>query len=151
MDSLAVKIRRTQSAEDRDWNVLRVELWPHIDPAGCDLADWLQSRRCYLGFIAESADGMAIAFAEASIRTDYVNGCDSSPAAFLEGLYVRPPFRRQGVARQLLDEVMRWAREQGCSELASDVRPDNTDSLRTHAALGFVETERVVFLRKILR
>ncbi len=150
MEPLVIAIRRTQSAEDGEWNALRIELWPDIEPVVDDLASWLQSRPDYFGFVATSADGAAIGFAEASVRTDYVNGCDSSPVAFLEGLYVRPSFRRQKVARQLLDEVTNWAREQGCRELASDTQPDNADSLRTHEALGFVETERVVFLRKML-
>jgi aminoglycoside 6'-N-acetyltransferase I len=38
----------------------------------------------------------------------------------------------------------------GCSEFASDTLLDNVESHKFHAALGFQETERVVYFRKIL-
>jgi len=43
-----------------------------------------------------------------------------------------------------------WARERGCSELASDALLDNAASRAMHRALGFEETERAVFFRKSL-
>ncbi|MDP9754249.1 UNVERIFIED_ORG: GNAT superfamily N-acetyltransferase [Rhizobium sp. SORGH_AS260] len=91
-----------------------------------------------------------IGFAEVSLRRDYVNGCDTSPVAFLEGIYVEEAFRRQGVAALLVEQVTRWAIDQGVSELASDADIANLSSHRTHAALGFEETERVVYFRRSL-
>lgn len=44
----------------------------------------------------------------------------------------------------------RWARACGCRELASDALLENQASHAAHRALGFVETERVVFFRKPL-
>ena len=79
-----------------------------------------------------------------------MNGTQSSPVIFLEGLYVIPELRRQGVARTLVAEVARWARACGCSELASDALLENAASHAAHRALGFAETERVVFFRKRL-
>ncbi|WP_224786883.1 GNAT family N-acetyltransferase [Pandoraea sputorum] len=49
-----------------------------------------------------------IGFAEASMRRDYANGCDRSPAVFLEGIYVSPLSRRMGVARALCTSVEPW-------------------------------------------
>ncbi len=71
--------------------------------------------------------------------------------AFLEGIYVEQAFRKRGVAALMVEEVTRWAISQGVSELASDADISNTDSHRMHAALGFEETERVVYFRKMLR
>ena len=79
-----------------------------------------------------------------------MNGAQSSPVGFLEGLYVVPRARRNGVARALVAEVGRWARDFGCSELASDAALANAASHAVHRALGFEETERVVFFRKQL-
>lgn len=90
------------------------------------------------------------AFAEASVRQDFVNGCVTSPVAFLEGIYVRPEDRGSGIGRRLLSAVQSWALEQGCNELASDAHLENTESHAFHAAIGFEETERVVFFRKVL-
>jgi aminoglycoside 6'-N-acetyltransferase I len=38
----------------------------------------------------------------------------------------------------------------GCSELASDARLENSASHAMHRALGFSETQRVVYFRKAL-
>lgn len=102
------------------------------------------------GFVAETADGALIGFAEASLRNDYVNGTESSPVGFLEGWYVSSDWRRHGVGRALVDAVADWSREQGCSELASDATLDNRESHAAHEACGLHETERVVYFRKSL-
>ena len=101
-------------------------------------------------FIARTDDGVAVGLAEASLRRDYVNGCKTSPVAFLEGIYVAPQHRRSGIAGQLVAAVEDWARAQGCTEFASDAALDNLQSHRMHAALGFEETQRVVYFRKLL-
>ncbi len=43
-----------------------------------------------------------------------------------------------------------WAQAQGCNELASDAALDNLGSQQMHKALGFAETQRVVYFRKML-
>jgi aminoglycoside 6'-N-acetyltransferase I len=103
----------------------------------------------YAQFVAYD-EGSPVGLAEAALRSDYVNGTETSPVAFLEGLYVVPAERGKGIARSLVRETMRWARERGCAELASDALLDNTTSHAVHRALGFQETERVVFFRRRL-
>jgi aminoglycoside 6'-N-acetyltransferase I len=39
----------------------------------------------------------------------------------------------------------------GCTELASDTQLDNAVSQAVHVRLGFVETERVVYYKTVLR
>ena len=68
--------------------------------------------------------------------------------AFLEGLFVVAGSRRQGIARALVESVAAWALAEGCSELASDSLLDNTAAHAAHRALGFQETERVVYFRR---
>lgn len=70
--------------------------------------------------------------------------------AFLEGLYVQPASRGQGIARQLVAGVQQLAEEMDCTELASDALLDNQASHAMHEALGFAETERVVYFLKRL-
>jgi aminoglycoside 6'-N-acetyltransferase I len=132
-----------------EWSLLRHRLWPDASPAEhrAELQDVSNNE---VGFIAYDPAGMAIGFAEASLRHDYVNGCDTSPVAFLEGVYVEEAFRGQGVAAALIAEVTRWAISKGVSELASDADIANVNSHRMHLALGFEETERVVYFRKIV-
>ncbi|MDB5858315.1 MAG: Aminoglycoside N(6)-acetyltransferase type 1 [Ramlibacter sp.] len=138
-------------ADDVGWLQLRQALWPG------DESDQLREMRAfcaeprrYGNFIARSAGGEPQGFVEVALRRDHVNGTDSSPVAFLEGLYVAPAHRRHGVARALVACTEQWAREQGCSEFASDALLQNTASHAMHGALGFDETERVVYFRKRL-
>lgn len=136
---------------DSAWLALRLALWPDASEAEelSGMADTL--RRGHYVRLAMAPGGSAVGFVEASKRVDYVNGTTSSPVAFLEGLYVVPAFRRQGVARALVESVARWASREGCGELASDSLIDNSAAHAAHRALGFEETERVVYFRRALR
>ena len=133
-----------------DWLALRVLLWPD-DDAGSP-ADGLRilDNKDAVTFLARDSAGHAIGFAEATLRRDYVNGCATSPVGFLEGLYVREEWRRHGVARALCAAAENWVKERGVRELASDTWLDSVQSQQMHQALGFSETERVVYFRKSL-
>ena len=87
---------------------------------------------------------------EVALRNDYVNGTKSSPVAFLEGVYVVPAERRRGIARLLMAAAEGWARARGCVEFASDASLADQSSHAMHRAVGFEETERVVYFRKVL-
>lgn len=131
------------------WAALRHLLWEdepaetHRAEAAAQLAD--PGR--FLNLVALEG-GAVVGFAEASIRHEYVNGCEGSPVAFLEGIFVAPELRRQGLARQLVAAVADWGRLQGCREFASDAWHDDAESHAFHLAAGFAETERVVYFRQ---
>ncbi len=59
------------------------------------------------------------------------------PSGFIWGLYVRPGWRRQGIATRLLDECRRWALVQGLEALRLTVTANNTPALRLYARHGF--------------
>lgn len=100
-------------------------------------------------FIAFDPGGLAIGFAEVSIRSA-AEGCDSGWIAYLEGWYVDPRSRQQGGGRALVRAAEAWAQSQGCREFASDAQLDNIGSALAHAALGFTEVERIRCFRKTL-
>jgi aminoglycoside 6'-N-acetyltransferase I len=114
------------------------------------MASFLEQPERYVQLVAYGRSYEPLGFAEASVRTDYVNGTESSPVAFLEGLYVVPEARGRGIARELVAAIEAWGEERGCRELASDALLDNELSHAVHRALGFAETERVVYFRKAL-
>lgn len=101
-------------------------------------------------FLAEEG-GAAVGFAQCQLRHDYVEGTETSPVGYLEGVYVKGPFRRRGVAGQLLRACEAWAEQVGCTEFASDCELDNTDSLSFHLHMGFEEANRIICLTKKLR
>ena len=143
-------IARCQSNQIDAWFELRRGLWPDEDHAKMrtDCEPMLASADTAV-FVAMDDDAL-IGYAEVSLRRDYVNGCETSPVAFLEGIYVDPAHRRKGVSQALVGAAEVWGREKGCSEFASDALIENTVSHRMHAELGFEEVERVVYFRKAL-
>ena len=147
-----IRVESPAPADERDWSVLRHELWPEasIQEHRREVTQLSKDPVRHAAFLCRGDSGGAIGFAEASLRTDYVNGCGPGPVAFLEGIYVRPEHRRQGAARRLCAAVEKWALEQGRGELASDVEWQNRIGQAVHQELGFTETERVVFYRKQL-
>lgn len=91
----------------------------------------------------------AVGFCEVTLRRDYVEGSDTSPTGYLEGIYVLPNYRRQGIGTELVNAAAHWLRTQRVAAMGSDVALDNTVSQAFHEALGFEETARLVhYLRK---
>jgi aminoglycoside 6'-N-acetyltransferase I len=137
---------------DPRWIALRAELWPDLtlEQHQDDLAKLrVIDSRPLVGFLA-TENGRAIGFAEAALRRAGVNGCDTLNVAFLEGIWVQPAHRRRGIARALIQATEKWARKIGCTEFGSDALLENVEGHRMHVALGFQETERVVYFRKRL-
>ena len=147
-----MNIRKTSDPADADWLTLRAEFFPEDYPGEHQkfLAAMANGPAAFTAFVAKDEHGVALGFAEVAVRREYVNGCRHQPALFLEGIYVRPASRGQGVARQLCAAAAEFGRECGCREFASDVLHDDDDSLAAHQALGFKETERVVYFRMSL-
>lgn len=88
------------AADDADWPSLRLQLWPDCPQQQRpeEMTSFLLEPTRFVQFIIRDASGRGLGFAEASIRTDYVNGTSSSPVACLEGLCVAPETRGKGVA-----------------------------------------------------
>ena len=145
-------IERCASLEQPGWLDFRLALWPDAtadDHRGYMAISLAQPER-FLQLMMYDEQRVPIGFIEGSIRGDYVNGTETSPVGFVEGVYVAPSWRRRGVARRLFDAIGDWARARGCRELASDALLENEASQRAHRALGFREAERVVYYVKRL-
>ena len=112
------------------------------------MTEWLE-RPDTAVFVCPRESGGLCGFAEVATRP-YIDGCRTSPVAFLEGWYVDPDRRGAGVGRVLVDAVEAWARAPGLEELGSDARVSNEPSHRAHQRLGFIEVERAVRYRKPL-
>jgi aminoglycoside 6'-N-acetyltransferase I len=145
-------IARCASLDQPGWLEMRLALWPDAtaDEHRGYMAISLAQPERFLQLMMYDAQQQPIGFIEGSIRGDYVNGTESSPVGFVEGVYVAPPWRRKGIARQLFAAIGDWARARGCRELASDALLENEASQRAHRALGFRETERVVYFSRKL-
>lgn len=128
---------------------LSVLLWPSHEEAEMEqeFGEFLKREDTAL-FLAEESS--AVGFAQCQLRHDYVEGTDSSPVGYLEGIFVEEPYRSRGCARALLNACQDWARSKGCVEFASDCELTNNGSLAFHLSVGFEEANRIICFTKKL-
>lgn len=113
-----------------------------------EFTDFLSSEKDQV-FVAKEGEEVT-GFLHMSIRHDYVEGALSYPVGYMEGIYVQPDYRHQHIARQLSEAGMKWAKEKGCAQIASDAEIDNTNSQMFHQKIGFGEVIRTVsFIKNI--
>ena len=142
-----------RKAEIKDLHILAelaCQLWPDhtVEEMHSEFADTIAKSDAV--FFLAYADETAVGFAQCQLRYDYVEGTDSSPVGYLEGIYVAVEYRQQGAARELLSACEGWAKEKGCTEFASDCELDNVQSLRFHLNVGFEEVNRIICFTKKL-
>lgn len=101
-------------------------------------------------FFIKFDDEKPVGFAEAGLRFDYVEGTDSSPVGYLEGIYVLPEYRRKGFARALVGECEKWVKSKNCTEFGSDCELSNVESFNFHKSIGFLEANRIICFAKNL-
>ena len=61
---------------------------------------------------------------------------EASPALFLEDLFVRPAFRRRGIGKGLLRQLVRYAREEGANRIDWSVLDWNTPAMDFYDEIG---------------
>lgn len=129
---------------------LAIKMWSNhtIDELTKEFEDILTSNESAIFIYFR--DEQAIGFAQCQLRHDYVEGIDSSPVGYLEGIYVEPEYRHRGYAKQLLAKCEEWAKGKGCFEFASDCELENSNSLAFHLDMGFSEVNRIICFTKLL-
>lgn len=129
---------------------MALELWPDYNEAELDITfQGLLSHDKYR-LLLYLENKTVVAFIYLSIRSDYVEGSDSSPVGYLEGIYVKPPFRRKGIATKLLEAGTKWLKEKGCCQMGSDIYWDNNASYDFHTRSGFKEAGRLIAFIKTI-
>lgn len=92
-----------------------------------------------------------VGFAHCQLRNDYVEGTETSPVGYLEGIFIKEDFRRKGYAKKLLYECEEWAISKGCVEFASDCEFSNETSRIFHINSGFKEVNKIICFNKKLK
>lgn len=143
-------IRKACDCDVRTAAALAMELWPDndYDELIADFESTVISEDSAIFLDVGDEGGIGIALC--GLRRDYVEGTESSPVGYLEGIYVRPGYRNQGRARALVRECEAWAQGLGCTEFASDCPIDNEISLKFHLRIGFIEANRIICFTKAL-
>jgi aminoglycoside 6'-N-acetyltransferase I len=141
------------SIEDcAEWVTLALALWPY--ETAQDMQDLFLKRipsNKDKTILCRDDNSEVIAFIDLSIREEYVEGSSSSPVGYVEGIYVKPEYRKQGIARELLRLGEEWSRAHGCTEYASDTEIENVESQAFHLRAGFEEAHTIVHFIKRIR
>ncbi len=138
------KIERISNKHMSDWISMMLQLWDdnsyevlRTEHVNIMNDDKFGNFICYKG-------NEAVGFINMSLRTEYVEGAEIYPVAYVEGIFVKGEYRRKGVAKRLLDKGAEWGMEKGCKQMASDSELSNVLSQDFHAGVGFEEVARVV-------
>ena len=147
----AFDIRPLDESDLAEWLRLRMLLWDESseDDHKTEMVDIIEHADSQLVVVADTGNGRLVGFLEASIRS-YVEDCDTDNVGYLEGWFVENDFRQMGIGSRLVAFAEQWARQKGCTEMASDAEIDNSISLKAHLRMGYAETSRLVHLRKEL-
>lgn len=147
---MKIEYRKATNADSEAIALLAVQMWTShtVEDLSKNFSSLMESDNSalYLLIINGTIEG----FAQCGLRHDYVEGTNSSPVGYLEGIFVQEEYRKQGYAKQLLNYCEKCAKEKGCSEFASDCELNNEISRQFHENLGFYEANRILcFTKKI--
>ena len=141
-------ILRANRKDSRVLAEMAVQMWSShtVDELDAGFVEALNNENVAL-FIKYS-DDLPVGFAQCGLRTDYVEGTNTSPVGYLEGIFVKADYRSKGYAKELLSVCEKWDKDMGCTEFASDCELDNVGSLKFHLAMGFDEANRIICFKK---
>jgi aminoglycoside 6'-N-acetyltransferase I len=147
-----MNIRKAERKDFKPVLEMALTLWPDEPEALMEkeLKDVQRSARQTI-FLATDENNRYSGFILVSTRREYVSGATDYPVGYIEGIYVKPEYRRNGTARKLVETGEKWAAGRGCKQMASDTWLWNTASQEFHKQVGFMEEERLVtYIKRII-
>ncbi len=143
-------IRKATNGDSRVLAEMAIQMWDShtIDELETEFGETLDDEQA--AFFIKFVNNISVGFAQCGLRTDYVEGTESSPVGYLEGIFVKEDYRNNGYAKEMLLACEKWAKDMGCTEFASDCELDNIGSLKFHIAMGFDEANRIICFKKII-
>ncbi len=147
-----MKIQKATKKEFKSIVNLALKLWPNHSRNQLE-KEFLEifRKKNEVIFIAIIPSDKVVGFATASIKKNNVPGVKFYPVGYVEGIYVKPEFRKKDIAKKLVKEVEKWSKLNKCKILASDVELKNVTSQIFHKKIGFKESDRLVFFEKQLK
>lgn len=145
-----LKIIKVEEIHLDELTKMAIDLWPNNDFNELRHEIILMMKGDKDIFLLSSINESIVGFIHMSIRTDYVEGANSSPVGFVEGIYIKPMYRFKGIARELVSKGEEWAKSMGCTQIGSDIEMNNLDSYKFHQNIGFKEANRIIcFIKDI--
>ncbi len=141
-------VRKATNSDSRVLSEMAIQMWGShtVEELETEFTETLNDKQS--AFFIKYVNNIPVGFAQCGLRTDYVEGTESSPVGYLEGIFVKKGYRNNGYAKELLLTCETWAKNIGCTEFASDCELDNIESLKFHIAMGFDEANRIICFKK---
>lgn len=144
---MTVQIRRATARDVREilpvWGQL-ASFHADLDPAFTPSAQWPREYEAYLRTLIGGDDAIAVIAKEGDAVIGYAIGRITNLPSFFErrhrgyihDVFVREEYRRRGIGRQLVEEILAWLRRRGVTLVELTVAASN-DALHFWEELGF--------------
>ena len=135
-DAMTVQIRRATARDVREilpvWGEL-AGFHAHLDPAFTPSVHWSREYAAYLRTLMTRDDALAVIAKDGTQVIGYAIGRITTLPSFFEhrfrgyihDVYVREAHRRQGVGRQMVEEIFEWLRSHGVTIVELTVAANN--------------------------
>ncbi len=144
------KIKRLKEKNIALWVELRRALWPKFSRKKHSLeCERLLNDKRQAAFGLFDDDNL-VGFIQVRER-EIGDGLNSSPIAWLEGIYLKQNYRQKGFGKKLLLKIEKWAKKRNLSELRSDAKMENKNSISAHKSWGFTQANKIVQFKKQLK
>jgi len=110
-----------------------------------EMSQIIKSEDWHCLFIKDNGNKI-LGFVELSSR-NIVDGCLSSPVAYIEGLFIKKENRGNGLGTKTIEAIKIWCKERGFTELGADTELANKRAQKFFNSVGFHETFRIVEFR----
>lgn len=70
---------------------------------------------------------------------------DKVPELFIDEVGTALGYRRQGIARTMMEAMLRWGRELGCGEYWVGTEPENAPARALYLGFGLPEQETIIY------
>lgn len=142
-----MKLLPIQRNQFPQWNEMRKALYTILDNEDYEQEmQQISDSNEYFSYFVIDNSNQILGLVELSSR-NIVDGCLSSPVAYLEGLYLKEEYRGRGIGKKVIRMILKWCKERGFSELATDTELTNVKAQNFYKTVGFEETDRVVEFR----
>ncbi|MEO1259150.1 MAG: GNAT family N-acetyltransferase [Bacteroidota bacterium] len=133
------------------WSRFRDELYGDLKPdyIEAEIKRIIEDPDLASFIIYDKKNKTPVGMVEMSLR-NIVDGCVSSPVAYIDGLYLIEEYRGKGFGKALISFTKKWAKENNCTELAVDTELDNKRAQKFYLREGFGETFRIVQFKMTL-
>lgn len=145
---MAVQIRRATVRDIKEilpvWGDL-ANYHAELDPAFTPSPQWSREYGAYLRTLMARDDAIAVVASEATEVIGYAVGRITNLPSFFErrhrgyihDVFVREGFRRRGVGRRLVEEILAWFRRRGVTLVELTVAANNDAAISFWERLGF--------------